>query len=656
MVKLFWIPLLPLLGSFINGLWVLIAVRSHRIPRRLPIAIIANVAAFGSFLFSLIWFFQLLKNPSNERVLMEHVFDWIQVGNLQINFSLLLDPLSALMILIVTGVGSFIHLYSIGYMSHDEGQGRFFVYLNLFLVAMLILVLADSLPLMFVGWEGVGLCSYLLIGFWFKDEKNAKAGKKAFIVNRVGDLAFLLGMFLVFVTFGTLHFQGMKEVSLGMVTVPSNVFWVCLLLFIGACGKSAQFPLHVWLPDAMAGPTPVSALIHAATMVTAGVYLIARLSFLYFLVPEIGIVIVSIGTFTALMASLIALVQDDIKKILAYSTISQLGYMFLAVGVGAYGVGIFHLMTHAFFKGLLFLGAGSVIHAVSNEQNIQKMGGLAKKIPITFWTFLIGSLALIGLPPLSGFFSKDEILWKTLEGGYSYPYIIGLITALLTAIYMTRLIYLTFFGECRLESKIKEKVHESPLTMTLPLTVLAFFSILSGFWGLPHYISKFFGSNVLEHFLGLNIQTLHYNLAPNSEGAFQEMVTKSPPMGEFSASLLAVVVALFGLGLCFWIYHQKLDVLKKLPFLRFIHKVFSHNFYLDEFYQKFLINPLYWISKNGFWMGLDVFVIDGLINSLGKFIARLGVQIRLIQTGRVRNYIFSIALGLVILIGYILWD
>jgi len=644
MVKLSWIVFLPLLASVINGLWVLIAARSNHIPRRLPISIIANVAAFASFFYALAAFFHLLGLPPSERIVFEQVYEWIQVGSLNISFSLQLDPLSAVMALVVTGVGSLIHLYSIGYMAKDPGQGRYFVYLNLFLAAMLLLVLADNLVLLFVGWEGVGLCSYLLIGFWFSDEAKARAGKKAFIVNRIGDLAFLIGIFWIFTSLGSVHFQGMEEALNQYTTAPSFLFWICLLLFIGACGKSAQFPLHIWLPDAMAGPTPVSALIHAATMVTAGVYLVARLSFLYVFVPSVGLIIAGVGVFTALMAALIALTQNDIKKVLAYSTISQLGYMFLAVGVGAYGVGIFHLVTHAFFKGLLFLGAGSVIHALSNEQNIQKMGGIAKKIPITFYTFLIGSIALIGLPPLSGFFSKDEILWKALEGGHVYLYGIGLLVSFLTAFYMTRLLYLTFWGECRVDEKVKENIHESPLSMTIPLVILAFFSVLAGFWGLPHFITKFFGVNLLGNFLSFL----------STQGPYQKVMSH-PPFGEFSASAIAVLVASLGIGVAFFLYAKKPGVLRRLSEIRPIYALLSNKFYFDEIYQKLIIEPVRWISINGLWKGLDVSVIDRFVNGIGKFIARIGIELRHTQTGKVRNYVLSMAFGLAVLIGFVIF-
>jgi len=515
---------------------------------------------------------------------------------------------------------------------------------------------------MFVGWEGVGLCSYLLIGFWFSDVAKAKAGKKAFIVNRIGDLGFLLGIFLCFTTLGSVEFFGMAEATKqfipGSSTISPAIGWICFLLFLGACGKSAQFPLHVWLPDAMAGPTPVSALIHAATMVTAGVYMIARLSFLFALAPNIGFLIGAVGAFTALFAAIIGLAQNDIKKVLAYSTVSQLGFMFIAVGCGAYVAGIFHLMTHAFFKGLLFLGAGSVIHAMSDEQDMRKMGGLYRVIPYTYWTFLIATLAIIGIPPFSGFFSKDEILWRALEGGYSGLYVIGLIAAFLTAFYMTRLIYLTFWGQSRADRKVWEKINESPKVITVPLMILAFFAFGAGFLGIPH-VFHFLGPNLLEGFLepvfaqahriSGHLQTGGASFAQPSVGALQ------PPFGAGVSSFIAVLIALSGSGLAYFLYSQKVQVIRAISSVKPLYELVSHKFYMDELYDRTLVRPIRWFSEEGLWKRMDVVIIDGFINGMAHWVAGFSVLLRRIQTGRVRYYALSMALGAAFLLGYVVF-
>ncbi|MFN7685757.1 MAG: NADH-quinone oxidoreductase subunit L, partial [Oligoflexia bacterium] len=432
------IPLFPLLGFCINGIWYAL-VQSRPGGRKASSAVtgsIASLAILGSFLVSLKIFFQLHGLPEDQRVVEQVLFTWIQAGDLSVPMTLRIDSLSTLFTLVISGVGFLIHVYSIGYMSHDESPGKFFSYLNLFCFAMLMLVMGASLPILFLGWEGVGLCSYLLIGYWYTDDQKASAGKKAFIVNRIGDLGFLLGMFLIFTTFQTLDFAAIRS-AFGPGVSEATLSAIGLLLFVGCMGKSAQFPLYVWLPDAMAGPTPVSALIHAATMVTSGVYLVARLNFLYDAAPLAMQVMAVVGAFTAFLAATIALVQSDIKKVLAYSTVSQLGYMFLACGVGGYGAGVFHVITHAFFKALLFLGAGSVIHGMHEEKDIFKMGGLKKKMPQTFLVFTIAWLAICGLPPFSGFFSKDEILWLTFSSqkGSRILWVLGGLTAILTAFY-----------------------------------------------------------------------------------------------------------------------------------------------------------------------------------------------------------------------------
>ncbi|MCX6830469.1 MAG: NADH-quinone oxidoreductase subunit L, partial [candidate division Zixibacteria bacterium] len=491
---LYLIPLFPLIGFLLNGLFI------GRLHKRV-ISLIACGSVGLSFLLGVKFFFDLLSLPENARIIGQVLFTWISSGEFNVNIGFLFDPLSAVMVLVVSGVGFLIHLYSIGYMHDDSGYGRYFTYLNLFVFSMLTLVLADNYLLMFVGWEGVGLCSYLLIGFWYEKKSAADAGKKAFIVNRIGDFGFLLGLFIIFWQTGSLNFAAVFEKAPVVFMAGGGLITAAtLLLFLGAAGKSAQIPLYVWLPDAMEGPTPVSALIHAATMVTAGVYMIARSNILYTLAPVSLSVVAVVGMATALFAATIALAQNDIKRVLAYSTISQLGYMFTACGVAAFSAGIFHLMTHAFFKALLFLGAGSVIHALSGQQDMRHMGGLKRHLPATYLTFLIATLAIAGIPGLSGFFSKDEILWKAFSSDYGSPWLwaVGLFTAMLTAFYMFRLVFLTFFGEERLDHHAKAHLHESPKIMTVPLSILAVLSVIGGYIGIPYVLG---GSNQFEKFL-----------------------------------------------------------------------------------------------------------------------------------------------------------
>ncbi|NTU60156.1 MAG: NADH-quinone oxidoreductase subunit L, partial [Deltaproteobacteria bacterium] len=478
MLEYIWlIPFFPMVGALINGLF------GRRYGKSVGYTIACG-SIFLSFLVTVGSFFALRGLPPEARFYQLRVFEWISSGSASIDLGYLMDPLSCVMCLVVTGVGFLIHVYSIGYMHHDPGHNRFFTYLNLFCFAMLTLVLGSNYLVLFVGWEGVGLCSYLLIGFWFEDAAKAAAGMKAFIVNRIGDFGFLIGMFLIFQTFGTLDFRTvMAAAPLKLALGGTLVTAMTLSLFVGATGKSAQIPLYIWLPDAMAGPTPVSALIHAATMVTAGVYMIGRSNVLYSLAPATMATVATVGAVTALFAGTIGVAQNDIKKVLAYSTVSQLGYMFIAMGVGAYVAGIFHLMTHAFFKACLFLGSGSVIHAMHEEQDIRNMGGLRKYIPYTHWTFLIATVAIAGIPPLAGFFSKDEILWKAWSGGFKIQWLLGFLGAGITAFYMFRLVFLTFYGKERIDPHVKEKVHESPFTMTVPLMVLAALSIVGGWLG-----------------------------------------------------------------------------------------------------------------------------------------------------------------------------
>src|SRR5215471_16816129 len=477
------IVLLPLLGFLLNGLF------GNRLGKAFVSAVGCGlpILAFGVAVNSF-----LVLQSSGSAPFIDSVYTWALIGGSSFEVSFYFDRLSAVMALIVTGVGSLIHIYSTGYMKEDSSYARYFAYLNLFLFFMLLLVLGRSLLVLFVGWEGVGLASYLLIGFWFEDSEKAGAGKKAFITNRIGDAGFLLGMFLLYQALGTLDADRINAAFMGAAPPAVSASLVGILLFIGASGKSAQIPLHVWLPDAMAGPTPVSALIHAATMVTAGVYLVARLSGIYMHAPEASAVVAAVGVATAFFAATIAVAQTDIKKVLAYSTISQLGFMFVALGVGAYGVAIFHLYTHAFFKACLFLGAGSVIHALGGEQDIRKMGGLARKIPVTFATFAVATAAIAGIPPLAGFFSKDEILWYAFAsstGGSPLLFTVAAATALLTAFYMFRLLWLTFFGASRMTKEVEDHVHESPLSMTGVLVVLAALSAIGGFLALPHFLA-----------------------------------------------------------------------------------------------------------------------------------------------------------------------
>jgi NADH-quinone oxidoreductase subunit L len=476
------IVLLPLLGFLLNGLL------GNRLGKRFVTAVGCGLP-IAAFAVALKYFFDLQATGGTP--IVEVAYTWFAAGRDKLEIAFYFDRLTAVMALIVTGVGSLIHVYSTGYMKEDKSYARYFAYLNLFLFFMLMLVLGRSLLVLFVGWEGVGLASYLLIGFWFEDPAKAAAGKKAFITNRIGDAGFLLGMFVLYTALGTLEMDRINAAFMASPAPAVSASLVGILLFIGACGKSAQIPLHVWLPDAMAGPTPVSALIHAATMVTAGVYLVARLSGVYLHAPEASAVVATVGLATAFFAATIAVVQTDIKKVLAYSTVSQLGFMFLALGVGAYGAAVFHLYTHAFFKACLFLGAGSVIHALSGEQDIRKMGGLAKKIPVTFWTFAVATAAIAGIPPLAGFFSKDEIMWFALasgRGGSALLFAVAALTALMTSFYMFRLLWLTFLGKSRMSHEVEHHVHESPSSMTSVLVILAILSAVGGFLSIPHVL------------------------------------------------------------------------------------------------------------------------------------------------------------------------
>ncbi|MEW6050159.1 MAG: NADH-quinone oxidoreductase subunit L [Candidatus Zixiibacteriota bacterium] len=639
---LYLIPLFPLIGFLINGLLI------GKLPRTV-ISMVGCLSVGLSLALSILLFFELKGMPSEARVIEQTLFSWISSGEFHVEIAWLLDPLSAVMILVVTGVGFLIHVYSVGYMHHDPGYGRYFAYLNLFTFSMLTLVLANNYLLMFVGWEGVGLCSYLLIGFWFHKKSASDAGKKAFIVNRIGDFGFLIALFLLFWNVGSLDFRAVMHQAPTVFVVGGGLITaIGLLLFVGAIGKSAQIPLYVWLPDAMEGPTPVSALIHAATMVTAGVYMIARSSVLYTMSPTALLVVAIVGAATAIFAATIGLVQNDIKRVLAYSTVSQLGYMFLACGVAAFSAGIFHLMTHAFFKALLFLGAGSVIHAMSNEQDIRKMGGLSKYLPVTYRTFLVATLAIAGIPLLSGFFSKDEILWKAFSSDHGHPvlWLIGFITAGLTAFYMFRLVYVTFFGAERMDAETKHHIHESPRTMTVPLMILAVLSIIGGFVGMPHV---FGATNYFEKWLEPVMAPEHgstIELARAAHGGSPEM--------ELLLMVLSVLLVLGAIWLARYYYNRNLQAMTSLrEKLAGVHTILLNKYYVDELYGAVIVRPLVYGSVF-LWKIFDVLIIDGFMNGLAWLAKELSDTIRYVQSGRVRGYATLFVIGVVVLMGYLL--
>lgn len=620
----------PLLGFLINGF-------RFRSRHALLSGSIATGAVAISFIAALLLVFELVGLPGEQRAIVWKFADWIHLEQLAIDFSFVVDPISSIMILIITGIGTLIHLFSVGYMHEDEGVTKYFAYLNLFLFNMLLLVLGDNLLVMFVGWEGVGLCSYLLIGFWFKDVDKASAGMKAFITNRIGDAAFLLGMFILFTQFGTLQFSALN----GMAPAAPELMWwspitlATLMLFIGATGKSAQIPLYVWLPDAMAGPTPVSALIHAATMVTAGVYMIVRLNGLFIAAPNTLLVVAIIGALTAVMAASIGITQFDIKKVLAYSTVSQLGYMFLACGVGAFTAAIFHLMTHAFFKALMFLGSGSVIHGMHHEQDIRKMGGLAKKMPITHITFVLGWLAIIGVPPLAGFFSKDEILWMSFHSplGHKGLWVLGVIGATMTAFYMTRLMALTFWGKSRVAKDVHP--HESPWTMTVPLAVLAFLSVVGGWIGIPHVLGALLPGhpqNLLNNWLGASMRPI-------------------PNLAEADASLelglmgISVALASISAFIAYSWYLAKPEIPQRLQ-ARFsgFHKLVYNKYFVDEFYFQSFIDPLVQLSRS-IWLYVDINFIDRTTYVVSDLVKGGGQLVRKFQNGNIQQYALYISLG-----------
>ncbi len=702
-MKYIWlVPLFPFVGAFLNGLV------GRKTFSKKTVSAIANTTVALSFILMVLSVFELAKLPAEARNVTVHLFDWINVGAAHISnnlnsvfsiaFEFKLDPLSAVMGLIVTGVGFVIHIYSIGYMWEEESFARYFAYLNLFMGSMLILVLGGNYLMMFIGWEGVGLCSYLLIGYYFDKKFASDAGKKAFIVNRVGDFGFVIGLLFIFVAFGSLNYDQVisrvTEVYNAGFNFAGwhlsgqmifNIIGVCL--FIGATGKSAQIPLYVWLPDAMAGPTPVSALIHAATMVTSGLYMIARSSAIYSNAPIALMVIGLIGAATALFSAIIGTAQYDIKKVLAYSTVSQLGYMFMAMGAAAYWAGIFHVMTHAFFKACLFLGSGSVIHAMhhayhkthehhKDPQDMRNMGGLRKYMPVTYWTFLIATLAIAGIPGLSGFFSKDEILWKTAEMAivygnkiYLFYWFLGAVAAGFTAFYMFRLVFMTFFGEFKGTEEEKKHLHESPSVMTWPLIILAAGSVIGGYLGFPHLLGKYLGHipNLLEKWLepALRHPTFIHATHHASEAV------------EFGFMGLSILIAFTGIFIAYLFYIKNPELPKKfVETFQGVFHVVHNKFFVDEIYEALFVQA----TKNlgTFLWGFDVWVVDGIVNGarhftvyvseasgyfdrivvdglvniVGQTVEGIGYLFRRVQTGYIQTYAFVMALGFLVLIGY----
>ncbi|MFC1852897.1 NADH-quinone oxidoreductase subunit L [candidate division CSSED10-310 bacterium] len=697
------IPLFPALGFVINGLF------GHFLSRKV-VGRIACGSVFLSLVMSFLSFLALVGMPVGDRVLHCRCFQWIKVGHISLDIGFLIDPLGAVMILVVAGVGFLIHVYSIGYMAHDKSVARFFTYMNLFTFMMLTLVTGESILLMFVGWEGVGLCSYLLIGFWYESHANADAGKKAFVVNRIGDFGFLIGIFVLFWSLGKIsggkvwtlnfadlaaHIHLLKDVTLGHAIgigmfglgSMSVLNFVGICFFIGAAGKSAQIPLYVWLPDAMAGPTPVSALIHAATMVTAGVYMIARLNFLYTLAPLALTVVAFVAGVTAFMSAIIGLAQNDIKRVLAYSTVSQLGYMFLAMGAGAYAAGIFHLMTHAFFKACLFLGAGSVIHAMSDEQDMRAMGGLKKWMPVTHWTMLASTVALAGWPLTAGFFSKDEILWKIFESHkvnmwHLIPWALGVAGAFLTAFYMFRLMVLTFYGECRADEHVKSHLHESPPVMIWPLRILGALALVGGFIGVPYAMSRGLFPNFFEEWLHPVMSGTLYG-TPAVEHGLQGHGGSGAAGAhhhveavEYLLMGMSIIIALGGSAISYFIYTRRQEIIEQfVQKFSNLHRWVYNKYYVDELYEYVFVDGAKRLMRILAWF--DLHIIDGIVDFTGRALVwitalsgkidydgvdgtvrwignetiRLGSITKLIQSGRVQYYLM-IAMG--ILVGIVL--
>jgi NADH-quinone oxidoreductase subunit L len=664
-LHLWLIPLLPLVGAAINGLF------GRRFSRQISagVALTFCGAAFAMALW-VVSRFSGLNLPY-----VETLAPWMRAGNFQVDFAFFLDQLSLIMLLVVTGVGFLIHIYSVGYMWEESGFYRFFSYLNLFMFFMLTLILANNYLLMFVGWEGVGLASYLLIGFWFVKDSAASAGKKAFIVNRIGDFGFLIALFLIIQHFGSLNFQQVFQSVTPLSTEGTGaglLTWIAILLMVGAAGKSAQIPLYVWLPDAMEGPTPVSALIHAATMVTAGVYMVSRSHVIFERAPIALTVVAIIGTLTALFAATIGVAQTDIKKVLAYSTISQLGYMFMAAGVAAFSAAIFHLMTHAFFKGLLFLAAGSVIHAVGGEQDMRKMGGLRTKIPVTFWTMTIATFAIAGLPPLAGFFSKDEILWRAYQASWIY-WLIGVFTAFLTSFYMFRLWFLTFFGVYRGDAEASPGhghdvghghagIHESPKLMLVPLMILAVLSFVGGWVGVPGSMG---GDNHFDKFLA----PVFHSTTPAVNAGHEQPGEVSPPekrtegpepktevRTELTFTGISVMAGLLGLFLAWLLYYRRPQLPQRIAnALGGFYSAVVNKYYVDEFYAALLVKPLVDGSSRILWRGIDQGVIDRAIDDSADGAHDVSDAVRQMQSGSIRSYAGWVALGAAIVIAYMIW-
>ena len=638
-MSLLWaVMLLPLLGAFLNGI----------VLRKSPKLVSHSVGALvmvAAFVSALVLYLNFMAEGGVTQIVL--AFDWIQAGEFQAPFRYIIDRLSLIMVLIITGIGSLIHIYAGGYMHEEESTWRFFSYLNLFVFMMLQLVLGDNLLVMFIGWEGVGLCSYLLIGYWYQEDQNALAGMKAFIVNRIGDIGFLIGIFLTFRIFGTISFSELKDLILGGQSLTADhleaIKWITLAFFIGACGKSAQLPLYVWLPDAMAGPTPVSALIHAATMVTAGVYMMARMHFLFYLAPETQTLVTIVGALTALFAATIALVQTDIKKVLAYSTVSQLGYMVLGCGLGAYSAGVFHLLTHACFKALLFLGAGSVIVALHHKQDMREMGGLKKYLPITHLTMMMGLLAIIGFPGFSGFFSKDEILWKAWIGGGVWIWAIAASAAVCTSFYMVRLFMLTFYGKFRGDHHTESHLHETSWIMWAPLVVLGVLSALIGFLNVPPVFHAVFPKvEIFHHYLEPVIQIppqaaeIWSFLSSEHSHAEEWMVMSFSVAGMFLASSLAIITYRDGFG------SFARGLYKSLPR---VHRILENKYYIDEIYDSYFVTPLKEMSLF-LWKIVDVKIIDGIVNGFAQACALIAGITSFRMSGSLHRHAMVMIMGL----------
>jgi len=634
------IPLFPAIGFAINLFF------GRRMSKG-AVGFIACAAIGLSFLVSLLIFADLLKLAPANRSVEKILYTWILSGEFQANIGFLVDPLSIVMMMVVSGVSFIIHVYSHGYMHEDQDFPRYFTYLNLFVFFMLILVSANNFLLMFVGWEGVGLCSYFLIGFWYEKKSASDAGKKAFIVNRIGDYGFLLAIFLVFVTFGTIDFKAVFAAAPEKFAVGSGLITlITLLLFMGATGKSAQLPLYTWLPDAMEGPTPVSALIHAATMVTAGVYMVARCNVLFLMAPTSIFVVAVIGAATAIFAASIGLAQNDIKRVLAYSTISQLGYMFLACGVGAFTAGIFHLMTHAFFKALLFLSAGSVMHALAGELDMRKMGALKPHMPRTYWTFLIATLAISGIFPFAGFFSKDEILWKALTKGGLGFWLVGAIAAFMTATYMFRAVFMTFHGKSRVDHEVAHHLHESPGMMTVPLILLAILSTIGGFIGFP--IGE--GWNQFNEFLSPVFASSTALAAAKTAEAGHHAVGF-----EVAMMIVSMVIAGLGILLAYRMYIKKPSLPDRLAeSYKVPYELIANKYWVDEIYHFFFVGPLIRFSVF-LWKIFDDILVDGTVNGVGAVVRGGSEVFKRLQTGYVQNYALSILVGIVFMIGYFIF-